>query len=105
MRAYSAALTVAVLSLGVCGCGGAYGTTSSTAPSSSTTTAPAPGSAVIINVVAINGSQSFSPDPSTVHVGQMIVWHNIDTVAHRVVFNDGELDTGNIAPGAIVAEQ
>jgi plastocyanin len=29
----------------------------------------------------------------------MVVWHNVDTVTHRVVFNDGELDTGNIAPG------
>jgi plastocyanin len=33
----------------------------------------------------------------------MVVWHNVDTVTHRVVFNDGELDTGNLAPGAFSA--
>jgi plastocyanin len=33
-----------------------------------------------------------------------VIWHNVDTVTHRVVFNDGEVDTGNIAPGAFSAE-
>ena len=28
-----------------------------------------------------------------------MIWHNADSVTHRVVFNDGEVDTGNIAPG------
>jgi plastocyanin len=28
------------------------------------------------------------------------VWHNIDSVTHRVVLNDGTIDTGNLAPGA-----
>jgi plastocyanin len=27
-------------------------------------------------------------------------WHNIDSITHRVVLNDGTLDTGDIAPGA-----
>jgi plastocyanin len=27
------------------------------------------------------------------------VWHNIDTITHRVVLNDGSLDSGNLAPG------
>jgi plastocyanin len=30
----------------------------------------------------------------------MVVWHNVDTVAHRVAFDDGKADTGDIAPGA-----
>ena len=29
-----------------------------------------------------------------------MVWHNVDTTAHRVVMNDGEMDSGTIAPGA-----
>jgi plastocyanin len=57
------------------------------------------GGSSTINVVAINDAQSFSPNPATVPSGQRIVWHNIDTTTHRVVFNAGELDTGNIAPG------
>lgn len=32
-------------------------------------------------------------------VGTTVVWHNMDNEAHRVVFDDRQLDTGNIAPG------
>jgi len=55
---------------------------------------------VTINVVAINGAQSFSPNPATLPAAQMVVWHNVDNTAHRVVLNDGSVDTGNLAPGA-----
>jgi plastocyanin len=30
----------------------------------------------------------------------MVVWHNIDSITHRVVLNDGSLDTGDIGAGA-----
>jgi hypothetical protein len=30
----------------------------------------------------------------------MVTFKNSDSVTHRVVLNDGSLDTGNIAPGA-----
>jgi len=79
----------------VAACGG-YGSSSPSAPSGS----PAPADAVTINIVRENGNQSFSPDPATVPTGQTVVWHNIDTTTHRVVLNDGRLDTGNLAPGA-----
>jgi plastocyanin len=63
-------------------------------------TAPAPsGNAVTINIVAINGDQSFSPNPATIPAGQMVVWHNIDNTTHRVVLNDRSVDTGNLSPG------
>jgi plastocyanin len=55
---------------------------------------------VTITVVGINGAQSFSPNPATLPAGQTVVWHNIDSITHRVVLNDGTLDTGNIGPGA-----
>lgn len=83
--------------LGVSACGDGYGSSSPTAPTGS---AAPPASAIVINVVGIDGAQSFSPNPATVPAGQTVVWHNGDTVTHRVVFNDGEVDTGNIAPGA-----
>jgi plastocyanin len=44
-------------------------------------------------------AQSFSPNPATLPAGQVVVWHNIDSITHRVVLNDGSLDTGN-RPGA-----
>jgi plastocyanin len=55
---------------------------------------------VTINVVAINGAQSFSPNPATLPAGQTVVWHNVDNTTHRVVLNDRSVDTGNLAPGA-----
>src|SRR5260370_39711967 len=62
-------------------------------------TAPT-GSAVLINVVAINGAMSFSPNPATIPADQTVVWHNVDSVPHRDVRNDGAIDTGNLDPGA-----
>jgi plastocyanin len=66
----------------------------------STSPEPEASGIVTVNVVAINGAQSFSPNPATLPVGQKIVWHNVDKSTHRVVLNDGALDTGNLAPGA-----
>jgi len=54
---------------------------------------------VTINVVGINGAQSFSPNPATLPAGQMVVWHNVDSITHRVVLNDGSVDTGNLGAG------
>ena len=79
----------------VTACSG-YGSSSPSGPSDT----PPPAGAIIINVVRENGSQSFSPNPATVPPGQTVVWHNIDTTTHRVVLDDGRLDTGNLAPGA-----
>ena len=88
--------TVIALGLGMWGCGGySSGSRNPTDPT------PLPnGSGVTINVVAINGAQSFSPNPATVPPGQMVVWHNVDNVTHRVVLNDRSVDTGDLAPGA-----
>lgn len=114
-------MTVALIAttFAVYGCGG-YASPSPTSPSttnpspaSPTPTSPTPtgptdtaaptAGAITINVVRENGAQSFSPNPATVPPGQMVVWHNVDTVTHRVVLNDGTLDTGNLAPGAFSA--
>jgi plastocyanin len=94
--------------LAVCACGGSSSpptTPSGTSAPPATltgTSAPPPG-ATIIDVVRENGAQSFSPNPATVPAGQTVVWHNVDTVTHRVVLNDGTLDTGNLARGAFSA--
>ena len=53
-----------------------------------------------IDVVGINGAMSFSPNPATLPAGQMVVWHNIDSITHRVVLDNGALDTGNLGAGA-----
>jgi plastocyanin len=109
MRVFVASAIVA-FSVGAWGCGSSNtsGPSSPTPPSTTPaptpiptptpTPTPTPG-AVTINVVAINGAQSFSPNPATLPAGQMVVWHNIDSITHRVVLNDGSLDTGNLEPG------
>jgi len=61
---------------------------------------PAPVSNVLtIDVAEINGPYSFYPSPATVRSEQMVVWRNSDTVTHHVVFDDGSVDTGTLAPG------
>lgn len=89
---------VAAASVGMWGCGGSYSSGNSGNPNGPTP--PSASGVVAVNVVAINGAQSFSPNPATLPAGQMIVWHNVDNVTHRVVLNDGSVDTGDLLPGA-----
>src|SRR5688572_27112223 len=62
---------------------------------------PGPGT-LTITITRQNGAQSFSPNPAAAG-GQTVVFRNNDSVVHRVLLNDGSIDTGNIAPGATSA--
>jgi plastocyanin len=85
---------LAVVSIAIVLCGGCGGSGSST-PSS-----PSPaGNATTIAIMGSNGTQAFSPNPANFG-GQTVVFRNSDSVTHRVVLNDGSIDTGDIAPGA-----
>jgi plastocyanin len=98
MRVFITVSAVIALGLGIWGCGGSsYSNGNSGNPITPT---PSTAGVVTINVVAVNGAQSFSPNPATLPAGQMVVWHNVDTITHRVVLNDQSVDTGNLAPGA-----
>ena len=91
------------LSLCAWGCGSSTGYSGGNpaTPSPTPPLTPTPqGGIVTINVVSENGAQSFSPNPATLPAGQMVVWHNIDSITHRVVLNNGSLDTGDLRPGA-----
>jgi len=93
--ACAAALTFA-------GCGGGSGYGGSTTP-----TSPSPGGgsgATTITIKGVNGKLSFSPNPASVPGGSTAVFKNIDIVTHRVVLDDGSVDTGDIAPGATSRE-
>ena len=99
MRMVSTIGAVLALSLGVSGCNGnSYGNSGNSGNPNTPT--PSTAGVVTVNVVAIDGAQSFSPNPATLPAGTMIVWHNVNNVTHRVVLNDGSLDTGNLDPGA-----
>src|SRR2546425_2527248 len=99
MRGFVTAAAMTVSVLGLWGCSG-NGYSSGTGANPSSPTPSSPAGVVTINVVAIDGAQSFSPNPATLPAGQMIVWHNVDSTTHRVVLNDRSVDTGNLAPGA-----
>ena len=93
--------SILTLGLGTWGCNGSpYSSGLTTGPTAPTPTPITANGAVTINVVAIRGAQSFSPNPATLPAGQMVVWHNVDTTTHRVVLNDRSVDTGDLAPGA-----
>lgn len=53
-----------------------------------------------ISVLGERGAQSFNPNPASLAQGDMVVWRNTDGEVHHIVFDDGSLDTGDIAPGA-----
>ena len=90
------AAIVAAIALSVSACSG-YG---NSMPQPGPDTPPSlPPGAVTIDIVGMNGARSFSPSPATIPAGQTVVWHNLDSTTHRVVLDDGELDTGNIGPG------
>jgi plastocyanin len=71
----------------------ACGSSSPSSPSSANSNSPT------IAIVGQNGTQSFTPNPSSFG-GQQIVFKNNDAVTHHIVLNDGSADTGDIAPGA-----
>jgi len=99
MRVFVTVSAVVALSLGVWGCGGSSSYSNGNSGNPSTPTPSIPG-VVTINVVAVNGAQSFSPNPASLPAGQMVVWRNVDSITHHVVLNDRSVDTGNLAPGA-----
>ena len=86
--AFTAMLPIALATVFGCGSG-----------SAPVTPAPTETGPVTITIVGERGNQSFSPNPASVG-GKAVVFRNTDTVVHRVLLNDGSLDTGDIAPGA-----
>jgi plastocyanin len=57
--------------------------------------------AVRVEIAEINGPYSFYPNPTSMHMGQTLTWHNSDALTHRIVFDDRSLDTGTLAPDTV----
>ena len=99
MRGLATVTAMLVAGLVVSGCDrqNEYGSD----PTTPTGPTPPPASGVVtIDVIAIHGEQSFSPNPARVPAGQVVVWRNVDRATHRVILNDLSVDTGNLPPGA-----
>ncbi len=84
-------LTASTFTAGLAAVFGCGGGSSYTAPSTANTPT--------ITIVGQNGTQAFTPNPA-MFGGQQVVFKNNTSTTHRVVLNDGSVDTGNIAPGA-----
>ncbi len=95
------AALVALAALGVaCGSNSSYSTTPTPTPT------PTPGSGsgtadVTIQIMGMNGANSFSPNPGSVKAGQTVAWHNQDAISHTATGSGW--DTGVVAPGATSA--
>ena len=85
---WTCAAVVSALSVAACGGGG------NDNPGNPSGSAP-----FTISIVGVNGNLSFSPNPAEAG-GRSVVFKNNDDETHRVVLNDGTIDTGDIAPGA-----
>ena len=58
---------------------------------------PSGGSLVTVFIAGDRGAQSFSPNPLTVRVGQMVNFKNNDTIVHNATVNGG-FSSGDIPP-------
>jgi plastocyanin len=91
------------------GCGGGSTSSSYSLPTSPTVTTPTTttvpptptaGADVTITIVGMNGTNSYSPNPATVKVGQTVAWRNGDGLAHTATADAGSFDTGTVAAAA-----
>jgi plastocyanin len=65
---------------------------------------PTPTADVTILIVANNGSNSFSPNPATIKVGQTVAWRNNHSETHTATPNAGGFTgTGLLTPGSTSA--
>ena len=82
------------------GCGGS---TSPTSPSPTPASTSGASADVTITITGMNGSNSFSPNPSSIVAGKRVAFRNADSIVHTATADNGAFDTGNIAPGATSA--
>jgi len=55
---------------------------------------------VTVSIVGTMGNGSYVPNPIPLTSGEQVAFRNNDTVAHRIVMDDGSADFGAISPGA-----
>jgi plastocyanin len=84
-------LLAATLALAGSACG-------SSSPSSPTASAD-----VTISMLGDRGNQSYSPNPTTMRVGQTVAWKNTDTTAHDATQDASRFASGTVNAGATSA--
>ena len=64
-----------------------------------TTATSIPDNSTVVRIVANAGSNSFSPNPVEVKVGETVTWINDDSGRHTVTSKDGVFDSGMMGKG------
>src|SRR5215212_2702421 len=64
-----------------------------------TTATSIPSNSTLVKIVANAGSNSFSPNPVEVKVGETVTWINDDSGRHTVTSKDGTFDSGVMGKG------
>src|SRR3712207_5030096 len=64
-----------------------------------TATSSIPSNSTVVRIVANAGSNSFSPNPVEVKVGETVTWINDDSGRHTVTSKDGVFDSGMMGTG------
>jgi plastocyanin len=78
---------------------GVEGSTNSGQEPTTTTTIPISANSTVVKIVANAGSNSFSPNPVEVNVGETVTWINDDSGRHTVTSKDGIFDSGILGKG------
>jgi plastocyanin len=60
---------------------------------------PIPDNSTVVKIVANAGSNSFSPNPVKIKVGETVTWINDDSGIHTVTSKDGVFDSGMMGKG------
>jgi plastocyanin len=60
---------------------------------------PIPDNSTVVKIVANAGTNSFSPNPVEVKVGETVTWINDDSGRHTVTSKDGVFDSGMMGKG------
>jgi plastocyanin len=58
-----------------------------------------PSNSTVVKIIANAGSNSFSPNPVEVKVGETVTWINDDSGRHTVTSKDGVFDSGMMGKG------
>jgi plastocyanin len=58
-----------------------------------------PSNSTLVKIVANAGSNSFSPNPVEVKVGETVTWINDDSGRHTVTSKDGTFESGMMGKG------
>ena len=93
-----AAMALAAALAAGCGGSGGYGAGTPTVPTSGGS-----GTTVTITITGQGGKAAFNPNPATVPAGQLVVFKNNDGVTHRVMLDDGSMQTADIPAGGTSA--